>query len=127
MTSRRLEPPLVDSYATHANGILSGNVIVIAGQVGVLEGVVPNGMPEQARLAMRNLVAVVSEGGGTIESIAHLTWYVTSVATYHDSAHEIGRAFREVFGKHLPAMTLIGVTGLIDPRCEVEISGIALL
>ena len=127
MTSRRLEPPIVDSHATHANGIVSGNVIVIAGQVGVSQGTVPDGMLEQARLAMRNVVAVVSEGGGAVGSIAHLTWYVTSVANYHECAQDIGRAFREIFGAHLPAMTLIGVTGLIDPRCHVEISGIALL
>lgn len=127
MISRRIEPPLVDSHTTHANGILSGNVIVIAGQVGVSEGTVPNGMLEQAMLAMRNVVAIVAEGGGAVGSIAHLTWYVTSVAIYHECAQDIGRAFREIFGTHLPAMTLIGVTGLIDPRCQVEISGIALL
>lgn len=61
MTSRRLEPPLVDSHATHANGILFGNVIVIAGQVGVSEGAAPDSMLDQARLAMRNVAAVVSE------------------------------------------------------------------
>lgn len=127
MTLRRLEPLLVDSHATHANGILASNIIIIAGQVGVLEGLAPDSMLEQARLAMRNVVAVVSEGGGSVGSIAYLTWYVTSVTTYHECAQDIGRAFREIFGTHLPAMTLVGVTGLIDPRCQVEISGIALL
>lgn len=73
MTSMRLEPPLADSHATQANGNLFGNVIVIAGQVGVSQGGAPESMLEQARLAMRNVVAVVSEGGGAVGSIAHLT------------------------------------------------------
>ena len=46
MTLRRLEPLLVDSHATHANGILASNIIIIAGQVGVLEGFAPNSMLE---------------------------------------------------------------------------------
>ena len=73
MTSRRLEPPLVDSHATHANGILFGNVIVIAGQVGVSEGAAPDSMLEQARLAMRNVVAVVSKGGGAVGSMVPMS------------------------------------------------------
>lgn len=123
----RLEP-FAEPYVTHANGIRSGDVIVVAGQVGVdAAGAVPESLPDQVRQALKNVLAVVVEGGGAPGQVAHLTWYVTSVEGYHASAREIGKAFRETFGAHLPAMTLVGVKGLIDPRCQVEISGLALL
>ena len=127
MTLERLEP-FATPYATHANGIRFGGMVVVAGQVGVDEdGSVPPDLAEQARLALRNVIAVVAEGGGRPEQIAHLTWYVLSLEAYHASAKEIGRAFRDAFAGHKPAMTLIGVTGLIDPRCQVEISGLAFV
>jgi enamine deaminase RidA (YjgF/YER057c/UK114 family) len=52
---------------------------------------------------------------------------VISLDAYHANAREIGRVFRGAFASHVPAMTLVGVTGLIDPRCQVEISGLAFV
>jgi enamine deaminase RidA (YjgF/YER057c/UK114 family) len=127
MSFVRLEP-FAQPFATHANGLRAGGVIVIAGQVGVNgSDVVPEGMVDQVRQALSNVLAVVAAGGGRPDQIAKLTWFVTSVADYHAGAREIGKAFRDAFDGHLPAMTLIGVTGLIDPRCQVEIEGYAVL
>ena len=127
MSLLRLEP-FAQPFATHANGIRAGAVIVIAGQVGA-DGsdVVPESMADQVRQALSNALAVLAAGRGRPDQIAKLTWFVTSVADYHAGAREIGKAFREAFGGHLPAMTLIGVTGLIDPRRQVEIEGYAVL
>lgn len=127
MSFVRLEP-FPQPFATHANGIRAGAVIVIAGQVGV-DGsdVVPGSMVDQVRQALSNVLAVVAAGGGRPDQIAKLTWFVTSVVDYHAGAREIGKAFRDAFDDHLPAMTLVGVTGLIDPRCQVEIEGYAVL
>jgi enamine deaminase RidA (YjgF/YER057c/UK114 family) len=39
----------------------------------------------------------------------------------------IGRAFREVFGGHFPAMTFLVVSGLFVPEALVEIDGVAAI
>jgi enamine deaminase RidA (YjgF/YER057c/UK114 family) len=39
----------------------------------------------------------------------------------------VGRAYRAVFGRHFPAMALIGVSELVDPDALVEITGVAVI
>jgi enamine deaminase RidA (YjgF/YER057c/UK114 family) len=34
---------------------------------------------------------------------------------------EIGAAYREIIGRHYPAMTVVEVSGLVEPEARVEI------
>jgi enamine deaminase RidA (YjgF/YER057c/UK114 family) len=56
-----------------------------------------------------------------------LTIYVLDKANYKARSQEIGQVYREYFGKHYPAMTLVEVKGLYDGDmgCMLEIEGIA--
>jgi enamine deaminase RidA (YjgF/YER057c/UK114 family) len=56
-----------------------------------------------------------------------MTIYATDVASYRDNLAEVGRAYRVVFGRHFPAMALIGVSELVDPAALVEITGVAVI
>jgi enamine deaminase RidA (YjgF/YER057c/UK114 family) len=47
--------------------------------------------------------------------------YVTDISR----ADEVGRAHGEVFAQHRPLLTLVEVSGLIDPRMLVEIETVA--
>jgi enamine deaminase RidA (YjgF/YER057c/UK114 family) len=61
--------------------------------------------------------------------IVKLTIYVLDTADYKRHLREIGGVYREYFGKHFPAMTLVGARDLFDADdgCLIEIEGVAAL
>jgi enamine deaminase RidA (YjgF/YER057c/UK114 family) len=56
-----------------------------------------------------------------------LTWYVTDKRDYLASLKEVGRAYREIIGKHFPAMALVQVVALVEDRAKVEIEAMAVV
>ena len=77
--------------------------------------------------ALENVLAVVAAAGGTARTIVSMTVYVTDMAAYRASTREIGRVWRERMGDHYPAMALVGVAELVEPRARVEIQAVAEL
>ena len=73
------------------------------------------------------MLCVVEEAGGTVADVGRLTIYVTDMDAYRGSLAEVGAAYRAVFGKHFPAMALVAVTELVDPRAVVEIEATAVI
>jgi enamine deaminase RidA (YjgF/YER057c/UK114 family) len=102
----------------------------VAGQVGQLPGasvVVGLGIGEQWRLALANVVSVVKAAGGDIANIVSLRAYVTDVEAFRQAGPAIAAAWGATLGRHFPAMTLVEVTGLLDPNAVVEIEAEAVL
>jgi enamine deaminase RidA (YjgF/YER057c/UK114 family) len=81
----------------------------------------------QLRQVCENLRAVVMARGGQLKDVLKLTIYVLSKSDYKAKTHEIGAVYREYFGRHYPAMTLVEVKGLYDDGCLIEIEGIAVV
>lgn len=81
----------------------------------------------QVAQVLRNIVAVLAEGGARPEHIVRLTWYVTSKAEYLGSLKELGRAYKEIIGRHYPAMALVQVVALVEDRAKVEIEATAVI
>jgi enamine deaminase RidA (YjgF/YER057c/UK114 family) len=104
-------------------------VIYVSGQVGWDEtgrfGTCD--LAPQVRQALRNVVAVLAEGGAGPEHIVRMTWYVTSRTEYLESTAAIGAAYREVIGRHFPAMSVVEVSGLLEEMARVEIEVTAVL
>ncbi len=120
-----LQPP---SWArpkgfSHGIAVKGGTTVYIAGQVASNEkGVIEKrGFAEQFRQALRNILAVLAQAGGTPEHLVRLTWYVIDKQEYFGAMKEIGAAYRELIGKHYPAMAVVQVTGLVDPEARIEI------
>jgi enamine deaminase RidA (YjgF/YER057c/UK114 family) len=86
-----------------------------------------DGFVAQFGRACENVAAVVEEAGGAPTDVVSLTIYATDVASYRENLAEVGRAYRAVFGRHFPAMALIGVSELVDPDALVEITGVAVI
>jgi len=70
---------------------------------------------------------VVGEAGGVPEDVGRMTLFVTDVDAYRASRKEIGVAYRSLMGKHFPAMALLQVRGLLNPRALIEIEVTAVL
>lgn len=116
------------SYAVATAG---GTTLRVAGQLAVRDGKGPveAGLDfgAQFALALANVVAVVRAAGGEAQHVASLRAYVTDMAAFHASGAAIGEGWRASLGKHFPAMTLVGVTALVDPNAKVEIEAEAVI
>ncbi len=123
---KRIEPNLDKQPLTHANGILDGEDLYIAGQVGIdpSTGATIDGIASQAAQSLVNLISVVSAAGGDVKSIVKLTVYVADMAAFQKETAAFMKAFSDTFcTDHIPAMTLVGVTALMSPAYLVEIEG----
>jgi enamine deaminase RidA (YjgF/YER057c/UK114 family) len=114
-----------------SNGVLAqGRQVFIAGQVGwdPRSGKFESSrLADQAAQALKNMLAVLAEANGGPEHIARMTWYLTSRTEYLAQLGEIGAAYRQLMGKHFPAMTAIEVTALIEAQAKVEIEATAVI
>jgi enamine deaminase RidA (YjgF/YER057c/UK114 family) len=117
---------------SHAWRVEGGTTVYLAGQVAFdREGrVVGAGdLVAQFRQICENLRHAVSAAGGQMTDLVKLTIYVLSKSDYKARSREIGAVYREYFGRHYPAMTLVEVKGLYDDDqgCAIEIDGVAVI
>ena len=70
---------------------------------------------------------MLAEAGARPEHVVRLTWYVTSREEYLGAQKEIGAAYRDVMGRHFPAMAVVIVAGLVEVRAKVEIEATAVV
>ncbi len=128
MTHQTIHPSGWLPAKGYANGILTKNgTLHIGGQIG-WDGnkkFVAGGFIEQMKQALRNIAAIVEEAGGKTSDVTRLTWFVTDKSEYLTHQAEVGVAYREVFGKHFPAMSLIIVAGLVEDDAMIEIEATA--
>jgi enamine deaminase RidA (YjgF/YER057c/UK114 family) len=127
---RTLQPAGWAAPKGYANGIEArGRLVVVGGQIGwdAHERLVGPDLAGQTRQALANVVAVLAEAGGRPEHLVRLTWYVTDLSAYRASRPAIGAAYREVLGRHYPAMALVQVVGLVEPGALVEIEATAVI
>ena len=124
-----VRPPTLPKPAgfSYAMEVKSGRVVFVSGQVAAnADGkIVGRDLVAQFRQTCANLQAVVSAAGGEMTDFVKLTIYVLDVADYKKSLKGIGEVYREYFGKHFPAMTLVGVRDLFDAAdgALIEIEG----
>ena len=81
----------------------------------------------QAALALRGIVEVLACAGAGPQHLVRLTWYVTDKREYLASLKALGSAYREIIGKHYPAMALVQVVALVEDRAKVEIEATAVV
>jgi enamine deaminase RidA (YjgF/YER057c/UK114 family) len=127
---QRLQPPGWPEPRGYANGIAAeGRLVFVAGQIGWdATGAFPaSDLAGQVRQTLENVVAVVAEAGGGPEHVARMTWYLVDRAEYLENLRAIGAAYREVMGRHFPAMAVVEVAGLLEPEAKVEIEAVAVL
>ena len=115
----------------YSNGIAvkGGTTVFIAGQIAfnsknVLEEKTFAG---QFRQTLTNTLAVLAEAGGKPEHIVRMTWYVLDKQEYLGALKEVGAAWRELMGRHYPAMAVVQVGGLMEDQARLEIETTAVI
>lgn len=115
----------------YSNGIAAtGRLVFVAGQIGwnpATSAFETDDFAAQTAQALRNVAAVLREAGAEPRHVVRMTWYITDKQAYLDSRREIGQAWREVMGKHFPAMAVVVVSALIEDRAKVEIEATAVV
>lgn len=114
----------------YSNGVAAeGRQVFVAGQIGWNERceLVSDDFVRQVERALANIVQVLAEAGGEPLHLTRLTWFITDKAAYVARQKEIGQAYRQVIGRHFPAMTLVVVAGLLEQGAKVEIEGTAVI
>lgn len=114
----------------YANGMLaSGKTLYLGGQIGwnAQQQFESDDLVDQFRQTLQNIAAVVEAAGGSPEHIVSMTWFMTDLEDYTSRLKEVGRAYRDVIGKHFPAMAVVEVARLVESRAKVEIQAIAVL
>jgi enamine deaminase RidA (YjgF/YER057c/UK114 family) len=131
ISHKAVTPPGWKAASGYANGVTgSGRVIVTAGQIGwnpstnVFES---DDFVEQTAQALRNVMAILETASGRAEHLVRLTWYITDRAEYMRSRRAIGEAYKQIVGRHYPAMSVVVVKGLLEERAKVEIEATAVV
>jgi enamine deaminase RidA (YjgF/YER057c/UK114 family) len=127
---KALLPPGWPRPKGYSNGVsASGRLIVTAGVVGwnAEERFESDELAAQFAQVLVNMLAILAEDGAGPEHIVRMTCYVTDIAEYRAGLKEIGAAWRALVGKHFPAMAVVGVTGLVEPRAKIEIETMAVV
>jgi len=114
----------------YANGVsATGRQIFVGGQIGwnAQCQFETDDFVGQVKQTLENIVAVLAAGGAKPEHITTMTWYFTDKAEYLGNLKGIGQAYREVIGKHFPAMAAMHVVALIEDRAKIEIQATAVV
>jgi enamine deaminase RidA (YjgF/YER057c/UK114 family) len=114
----------------YANGVAAtGRQVFVGGQIGW------NGQCQfetddfvgQVKQTLQNVVAVLAEAGAGPEHITTMTWYFTDKTEYLGNLKGIGQVYREIIGKHFPAMAAMQVVALVEDRAKIEIQATAVI
>jgi enamine deaminase RidA (YjgF/YER057c/UK114 family) len=123
--------PGLAAPAGYAHAVIAapGRTVHLGGQTaqaadGTIQGAT---IVEQFDLAAGNLIEALRAAGGEPDDLVSLQVFVTDLAAYRGSMRDLGDVWRRHFGRRYPAMAVIGVAELFDPRALVELVGVAVI
>ncbi|HXT09227.1 MAG TPA: RidA family protein [Roseiarcus sp.] len=114
----------------YANGVsATGRTIFVGGQIGwnrhsLFES---DDLVAQIRQTLANIAEVLACDGGKPEDVTSMTWYLIDRREFLARSPEVGKVYREVMGRHFPAMAVVQVSALIEERAKVEIQATAVV
>ncbi|MFM6986426.1 MAG: RidA family protein [Hydrogenophaga sp.] len=119
-----LQPPGWAAPKGYANGVAArGTLVFVGGQIGWNreQQFESDDFIAQTRQALQNVHAVLACAGAGPEHMVRMTWYIIDRDEYNARLRELGTVYRDVMGKHFPAMTCVEVARLVEARARVEI------
>jgi 2-iminobutanoate/2-iminopropanoate deaminase len=121
---RLMLPDQLPPVSHYCHVVRAGNLIWVSGAVGVRrDGSVPDGVAEQAELALASIDACLKAAGAGAEHVVKVNVYLTDI----NDRGAINPARQRYFGEHRPASTLVGVSALVLPALKVEFEAQAVI
>ncbi|MEW6397917.1 MAG: Rid family detoxifying hydrolase [Bacillota bacterium] len=109
----------------YSQAVITADKVFTAGQLGIDPAtgkLVGEGVEEQTRQTLRNLQAVLTAAGTSLENTVKVTVFLTDMAAFP----LMNRVYAEFFPKDPPARTCIGVAAL-PMGAAAEIEAVAVL
>lgn len=125
---RIINPPQLAPAVGYAHAATAHGFVWLGGQISTDQGgtvLFPGDIAAQFGQALRNLEVALRAAGCTPDGVVKLTYYVTDLSAYRAALKPIGAAYRQVFGRHYPAATLVEVKSLFQPEALVELECVA--
>ena len=117
-----VNPPELPEPVGYAHAVVAGGAVYLGGQIG--EGAT---LVEQFDSAASRVVTALRAAGGEPDDLVSVVIYTTEMDEYRKALTELGELWRTHFGRHYPAMALLGVDALLDPDAKVELMGVAVV
>ncbi len=115
----------------YANGIEApaGRLVFLAGQVGwdAAQKFQSEDLAVQFEQALKNVLAVLGEAGGLPEHLCRITAYCCDKPAYLAARPKLGRIWRDLMGRHYPAMSMLFVADLLDSPGKIELEATAVI
>ena len=114
----------------YSNGVVaSGRQVFLSGTIGWDSSgrLVSQEFAAHVRQAFLNIVELLTQAKAGPQHITRMTWYVVSRQEYLDCAREVGSIYREIIGRHYPAMSVVEVSALVEAGARVEIEVTAVV
>lgn len=126
VTAQGLAEPVGFAHAVVA---AQGRTVYLGGQTaqGQDGAIVGSTMAEQFDQAAGNVVTALTAAGATPDHLVSLIIYTTAVGEYRAALKELGPLWRKHFGRHYPAVALLGVAELFDEAAKIELVGTAVV
>jgi enamine deaminase RidA (YjgF/YER057c/UK114 family) len=127
---RILQPESWPRPRGYSNGIeAEGRLVFVAGQIGWDETgqFAASTFATQFRQALVNTLAVLKEASARPEHVARMTWFITSRDEYMAALPDLGATWKELMGRNYPTMSVIIVSGLVEPDAKIEIETTAVV
>lgn len=130
MTHEILHPKHWKAAKGYANGMAAtGRMVFTGGLIGWNADCEfeTDDFVKQVAQALRSIVEVLACAGAKPEHLVRLTWYVTDKNEYLNNLKGLGAVYKEIIGRHYPAMALVQVVALVEDRAKVEIEATAVI
>lgn len=123
-TARNLPGRTPPQFYSHGVEVKTpGRMLFVSGQVAIRDdGSVPDSIEDQTRQVISNMTALLAEAGMTTADVVKYTIYLT------DEGHQPGfvSAAAGLLTLPPPAITLVIVKALADPKYLLEVEAIAV-
>jgi len=118
--------PLPKGYSNAV--IARGDLVFLAGQIGWKDGKFPaTDIVGQLRQTLMNIGEALDASGARLSDVVRMTWFVTDRSEYLANIKEVGAAYRDIMGKHFPAMSVVEVKALMEAEAKIEIEATAVI
>ena len=133
MTLQRIDVEGWKTPSDYSNGMLApagARMLAVAGQVAwdAQQQIVGRGdFAAQFRQVLSNVVDIVRAAGGKPTDLMSLTIFVLDKDVYIGCTRQLGVIWKELVGRHYPAMALVQVANLLEEGALLEIQALAAI
>jgi 2-iminobutanoate/2-iminopropanoate deaminase len=104
----------------YSAGILVGDTLYVAGQVGSAKGTIPENFEDEVKQCLKNVEAILEAGGMGFADVVSSTVYLTDMTLFE----RMNAVYTGIFKEPRPVRTTVGVAKLVG-TARIEITVIA--